>query len=134
MGTRVRGPDGRFQSSRGMFTTNTLERGLAQFDIKMIEGIEEVALDFAVELLDYAKANAPWNDRTGAARAGLDVAVDIGRNENLVISLFHTVDYGQWLEVRWGGKYAVIIPTIERKGTDLLVKMRGMMDRIIFYE
>ena len=133
-GTRTRGGGGKFASSKGFFSTSTLERGLAQFELKMREGIEEIALDFAIELVDYAKANAPWSDRTGDARAGLDAQVENGMRGDIVVTLFHTVDYGVWLEVRWGGKYAIIIPTVERKGPELLAKMRGMMREIIFYE
>lgn len=131
--TRVRGSGGRFQSSKGYFTS-TLERGLAQFEIKMIEGMQEIAEEFANELVDYAQSNAPWDDRTGAARAGLSSDVEIGRGQDLVVSLFHTVDYGVWLEVRWGGRYAIIMPTVENKGPELLARMKGMMDRIIFYD
>jgi len=56
--------------------------------------------------------NAPWTDRTGDARAGLDVGVDHD-GENVDLQLFHTVDYGLWLEVIQSGRYAIIMPTLE---------------------
>lgn len=133
-GTRTRGAGGKFASTKNFFKTSTLQKGLAQFEIKMREHMEEIANDFAQELVDYARSHAPWEDRTGDARAGLDSAVETGRGQNLVVSLFHTVDYGIWLEVRWGAKYAIIIPTVEQKGPELLAKMERMMDRITFYD
>jgi hypothetical protein len=132
--TRIRGAGGKFASSKGFFSTNTLQRGLAQFELKMRDHIEEIAQDFAHELVDYAQAHAPWSDRTGDARAGLDAVVEAARGGDILVTLFHTVDYGVWLEVRWGGRYAIIIPTVERKGPELLAKMQHMMNRIVFYE
>jgi hypothetical protein len=32
------------------------------------------------------------------------------------ILLSHSVNYGIWLEIRWQGKYAIIIPTLQRYG------------------
>lgn len=133
-GTRLRGSSGKFTSSKGFFSTSTLQRGLAQFELKMREHIEQIAEDFAQELVDYAQTHAPWDDRTGDAREGLSVQVESARGGNILVTLFHTVDYGVWLEVRWGGKYAIIIPTVEQKGPELLARMQHMMDRIIFYE
>lgn len=132
--TRIRGAGGRFASSKGYFSVDTLTRGIAQFEIKMRDKIGEIAEEFAQELVDYARSHAPWEDRTGDARAGLSSLVEFGRGQNLVVSLFHTVEYGIWLEVRWSGRYAIIIPTVDRKGRDLLAKMKGIMDRIVFYE
>lgn len=133
-GTRTRGAGGKFASSKGFFSTNTLARGLAQFEFKMRDRMEEIANDFAKELVDYAQSHAPWNDRTGDARAGLGAQAETGLGGNIIVTLFHTVSYGIWLEVRWGGKYAIIIPTVEQKGPELLQKMERMMDRIIFYD
>lgn len=59
----------------------------------------------------YAQATAPWTDRTGDARAGLLTTV-IFSEDSISIVLYHTVDYGIFLEVCNGGKYRVIIPTI----------------------
>lgn len=66
----------------------------------------------AAAVLDYAQANAPWSDRSGLARSGLgtDVYEEDG-NVNLV--LFHTVDYGIWLETIQSGRFAIIMPTLE---------------------
>jgi hypothetical protein len=79
---------------------------------QVIEGIVEAAAEAVQE---YAQENAPWSDRTGAARDGL-TAEYVEEGSNHVIVLYHTVDYGIWLEVRNSGEYAIILPTIEHMG------------------
>ena len=60
----------------------------------------------------YAKANAPWTDRTGMAREGLTAEVTSSGNE-VILELYHTVDYGLWLEVIQNGEFAIIDPTLQ---------------------
>src|SRR4051812_1824074 len=76
------------------------------------ENVQNALLSQAQLMLEYAQENAPWTDRTGEARAGLDVDVDHD-NGNAYVSLFHTVDYGRWLEVIQSGRFAIIMPTLE---------------------
>lgn len=111
------------------FRIDTLSQGIANFAFKTGNGMGEIANDFADQLVSYAVANAPWEDRSGDARAGLQAAVTL-ENESLEIDLYHTIDYGLWLEVRWGGKYAIIIPTVEAMGPKLLAKMDNLLGEI----
>lgn len=127
-----RAPSGQFLGYKGKFRVNTLEAGLANFYFKTREVMEERAVQFAEELRDYAKANAPWTDQTGAARGELDTAVEANDDE-LSVALFHGVEYGIWLEIRWNGRYAIIIPTIEEKGSELLMKWKGILDDTVYY-
>jgi hypothetical protein len=117
--------------SNYFFTADTLTAGLANFAFKTSTGMAEVAADFATELVEYAVANAPWEDRTGDARRGLQAEASID-DDSLEVDLFHTVDYGIWLEVRWGGRYAIIIPTVDAIGPKLLEKMNGMISDIYY--
>ena len=134
----LRNSNGRFRRAGSfdnkMFSADsTLAKGIAQFEFKMTDGFEEIIRSFKDEMVDYARSNAPWDDRTGDARAGLD-AEFFGEEHSVGITLFHTVDYGPFLELRWGGKYAIILPTVEALGPKLLERMERMMDKIIFYE
>lgn len=80
------------------------------------EGIEALLEQVAEEMQEYARSHASWDDRTGEARSGLTAeVVDEGLFSNSIV-LYHTVDYGIWLEIRWNGKYAIIVPTIEHFG------------------
>jgi hypothetical protein len=77
-------------------------------------GAREVFEHYAGVILAYAQDNAPWGDRTGAARAGLGVVVEELEGGGAVgLSLYHSVDYGYWLEVIQSGRFAVIMPTLE---------------------
>lgn len=70
------------------------------------------------EMVAWAKENASWEDHPGEnrdARKNLQGAVVWQDAEHFTIFLGHGADvyYGIWLEVRWGGKYAIIVPTIQ---------------------
>jgi hypothetical protein len=83
---------------------------LASVDVK--EEAREIMEDIAKEVEGYAKQNAPWTDRTGAARQGLTAEVS-EHGDDIVLELYHTVDYGVWLETIQAGAYAIIMPTLE---------------------
>lgn len=69
----------------------------------------------APKLEAHMKNNATWTDRTGAARNGLGAQV-VSSGNKCAIVLFHSVSYGVYLETRWGGKYAIIRPTLSVGG------------------
>jgi hypothetical protein len=71
---------------------------------------------------EYARSHAPWEDRTGDARDGLTAEGDFSF-VSYTITLYHTVDYGIWLETRWHGKYAIILPTIEVMGPRFMAEL-----------
>lgn len=79
---------------------------------------DDAVIDVGVEALEYAKANAPWADRTGMARQGLDVDVNTAGNQ-ITLTLFHTAPHGKWLETIQGGQLAIIMPTLERYGEEI---------------
>lgn len=89
-------------------TLSRLIFGLGNPAVQVVSTLEELAK----EIEGSAQANAPWADRTGMARAGLTASVDRTGTE-VTISLFHTVDYGEWLETIQSGRFAVIMPTLE---------------------
>lgn len=100
--------------------SDSLTPGMLAFPLVVDEGIEELLERLASDMEAYAKANAPWEDETGEARDGLTAeVVDGGPFSNSVV-LYHTVDYGIWLEVRWNGRYAIILPTIEHFGPQIM--------------
>lgn len=96
----------------GIRISNSLTSGIALAEVSFHEHLEEEVLNTAVDALNYAQSNAPWEDRTGDARAGLDVDVE-WEGEVIVWSMFHSVDYGLYLETRWNGKFSIIMPTLE---------------------
>lgn len=57
------------------------------------------------------KTNAPWTDRTTAARSGLHTQVIPGPGQFTIV-FSHSVNYGIWLEIANSGRYQIIMPTI----------------------
>lgn len=64
--------------------------------------------------------NAPWTDRTGNARNGLKAEHQKQEMRWHQLTLSHSVPYGIWLEVRWSGRYAILNPTLEKIGPELM--------------
>lgn len=96
----------------GINIHDTLTPGVALASVAFTHHLEEEVLEVAIEALEFAKDQAPWNDRTGAAREGLDTSVQ-WEGAEIVWDLYHQVDYGIWLETVLNGKYSVIMPTLE---------------------
>lgn len=90
--------------------------------LRMSVGLAAFTSGFAKRVQDYARENAPWENRTGDARQGL-VAKAEQRLWTYTITLSHTVNYGIWLEVRWDGKYAIILPTLEHMGPIFMAEL-----------
>ena len=64
------------------------------------------------EMEASAKANAPWQDQTGNARAGLHATVGGSRGATTTVYLMHGVHYGKYLELKNGGRFAIVGPTL----------------------
>lgn len=80
----------------------------------------------------YMKQNAPWQDQTGNARQGLRAeAYDLGGTTKGII-LYGQVPYQIWLEVKYSGKYAIILPTIEVEGPMVMESLQGILGKVQF--
>lgn len=77
---------------------------------------------------NHAKLNAPWQDQTTNARNGL--AARSGKSgKTRWIVLFHQVPYGIYLETRWNAKYAIIMPTIDKFGPEVMDTFRKILEK-----
>jgi len=74
----------------------------------------------------WMKDNAPWTDRTGNARQGLSTVTDHEARKRHTLHLFGRMPYNIWLEVRFAGRYAVIVPALIDQGP----KLMGTLNRI----
>lgn len=67
----------------------------------------------AAEMEAYAKQNAPWTDRTGNARRTLSGFV-LQQDENtMLVGIAGHMYYSPDLEMRYGGRYAILGPTVD---------------------
>lgn len=106
---------------------DTLTPRMAMFVVTANFAISHAMDDLTKEVEEWMKENAPWEDQTGAAREGL-TAKKISSGFKQEIYLYHTVDYGIWLEVRWNGKYAIIVPALEHFDTMMSSHFTGMLN------
>jgi hypothetical protein len=121
-----------------------IAKGLDDYGEKALVALQAVANYWGQSIQDEARQSAVWEDRTGNARGGLffavdgfglnpitgevtpeaksemsDVTVESGSKDTLIITLGHTVFYGKFLELSNGGRYAIIMSTIEKNLTNL---------------
>lgn len=84
------------------------------------------------EAVGFAKINAPWTDRTGNARAGLHATTNFGPEQNFFAELIlaHSVYYGIYLEVRLSGKFAILMPTINYIGAQMLERIGNSLAKL----
>lgn len=116
-----------------------LIENIEKYGERVLIAVHAVASYVGIEMANQGKLNATWEDRTGNARSGLFYAVDgfgletvvgqvppdaaqlntdgvtvSGSAEELVIAFGHTVFYGKFLELSNGGRYAVVMSTIQQ--------------------
>lgn len=102
--------------------------GLYKFKIFTKQRIKSYLQEQGDELVDYMKNTAPWKDRTGNARRGLG-AETIDSSNIIGLSLYHTVDYGIYLEYAMELRFAILEPTVRLKGPDVIKGMQGILNR-----
>ena len=101
------------------------------YTAELMRRLQEVADWFGAQLAARAKRDRPWTDRTHAAREGLFDAIAADARTGVIdIYLSHgvDVDYGKHLELRWNGRYAVILPTVRELLPELRERLEGLMD------
>ena len=86
---------------------NEVIKNLTELEGRVKAGLEVVGQTVGAQMKSYAQANAPWTDRTGNARGGLDYDCK-WEGTTLDISVFHTVDYGIWLEIAHAQRFAIL--------------------------
>lgn len=85
----------------------------------------------ATKMETWAKQNAPWTDRSGAARQRLKGEV-FWENKNLVsVAIMHQVDYGIWLELAHQRKYAILEKSLEYHKDDILDSVSILLKKIV---
>lgn len=113
-------------------------KGIEDYGEKALVAVQAAATYWAQNNQDEARQNAVWEDRTGNARGGIffavdgfglntitgevtpeaksemsDVGIESGNANTLIVTLGHTVFYGKFLELSNGGRYAIIMSTLE---------------------
>lgn len=104
-----------------------LAAAVERYGDRVLRAVASVAQYVATEMQNDAKRNASWTDRTGNARTGLFGTSEADFAAHVVtIYLSHSavIDYGVWLELANGGRYAIIMKTMEAKYPELMSMLR----------
>lgn len=99
---------------------------IADMRQRLLAAIAALAEVYGARIRSAAQEGAPWTDRTGHARGGLSTKVDAS-DAFVKIILFHTATYGIWLEIRWGGRYATIAPTLTAQFPALMAALQSLI-------
>ena len=103
-----------------------LGRNIRDYADRLLAAVFDLSQFFAAKIEAYAKARAPWTDRTGNARQGL-TARSFRTATAVTIVLFHAVEYGIFLEVKDAGRLAAILPSLEQHYQPFMRAVAGLM-------
>jgi hypothetical protein len=110
---------------------DSLAKSIEAHDKKVKRVVAAQFLRAEQEAPGFMKLNAPWMDRTGNARAGLHAKLNIeNQGEAFELIFAHTVFYGIFLEARFSGKFAIIMPTVNYFGSLLMDRIASSINRI----
>ena len=77
---------------------------------------------------NWMKDNAPWTDRTGNARQGLNAQAFLGM-WRVWMMLDHGVDYGKYLEFKHAGRFAIVAPAVDVFYARVMTRIRQALGR-----
>jgi hypothetical protein len=97
---------------KGTFEFDTLTPSLKRL-LPAVDAAVDLVFDrYEPEAESYMRTNAPWTDRTGNARNGLFAQHDAEHMVRHELTLYGTMPYTFWLEVKYSGKYAIVGPSL----------------------
>lgn len=101
---------------------------LVTLGLELEKNIDARMQPVAGEMEEYGRANAPWNDRTGNARAGL-VALFQRSGKTATIIFGGSVFYQKFLELgtRFMAPRPIIRPTLEAFYPRIMGRFRGLL-------
>lgn len=106
----ARDSSGRF--TKGIFNYDTLTPNMRRL-LPAIDAAVGLVFDHMESRAESKmRHGAPWTDQTGNARNGLMAKHEETPMVEHTLTLYHSMPYGFWLEVRFSGRYAIIGPVM----------------------
>ena len=112
------------------YKSSDLDKGIDKMAVKMGALLMMYSSTKASKIQSEMKIKRVWTDRTGAAKALLNVKVSQPDLNTIRLTLAHGVDYGIWLELANEGNYAIIKPTINAEGPRIVTDLDNIMGKI----
>lgn len=106
-----------------------LVSGLSRYEQRFVPAVVALLARYAPEIEQAAKDGAPWEDQSGAAREALTAGVEEAASTLITLYLQHgeNVSYGWWLETKFGARDAIIRPTLERYGDEIMAAVAALV-------
>lgn len=106
-----------------------LAKAIEKYGDQFMEALYGLAERSGVKIQNEMRINASWTDRTGQARGNLFGVIERPRHKKWLVRIYavHGVPYGVFLELRYGGRYAIIIPTLLRLGPQIIKDVQAMI-------
>lgn len=112
------------------FNVSQILNNLAQLEPSNSQIIRTFVNASADKLQAYAKDNAKWTDRTGAARQRLNTKVEKVSN-GYQIALAHGVDYGIYLEMAHEKRFAIIEDSLRLCGeNEIMPALQNLLSHL----
>lgn len=89
---------------------------IAAYIASIRQGVRAIADSRSPEIESWMKVNAPWTDRSAAARQSLNTSVEQMGQDMVRITLAHGVSYGIWLELAHSGSYQILGTALDHWG------------------
>lgn len=104
----------------------------AQYAEELEREIVALAEQMTDEITEYMKAEARWTDRTGETRASLFSTVQHEARHMVSILVSHgsLITWAAYLELGFGGRFAIIAPTIDWFGPRVFHEVQAILQRV----
>lgn len=93
---------------------SAVQARLAAYQRQFHAAVGAGAATTAAQVTAWEQANHRWQNQTGAAAAGLHCTV-VPTPSGVRLLNAHGVPYGRWLELRWQGRYAILLEALRRQ-------------------
>jgi hypothetical protein len=107
-------------------TDRAMAQRVADYRRRLLEAVFRLASEWADRIAADAKASAPWTDRSGLARRTI-----LGRALRLAMGAVIVISGGApwsiYLERRWGGKWAAILPALQRAYAAVMASLQALV-------
>ena len=110
----------------GVGSINATLTGLRETESKM-KALRIVCDAASKKMAVWAKQNHTWKNHTHNAEQKLAGEGYWENDTNLVCAVMHCIDYGVWLELAHGKKYAVLEDAIESHKDELIAQYKKIV-------
>jgi len=94
--------------------------------VKTIQEASKKSGKLAADMENKAKRSRTWTDQTGNARRSITGSHE-SKTGSIIVALAIGVDYGKYLELGHGGRFAVVKPTINEYRRKYMQEFKGIL-------